>query len=199
MPKVKNKALDPLDEYEEISHHLEEHSDTKHISIISTKIDNFVRVSNEAISWVSLLLILSILIQVISRYVFDVNFIILEELQWHLYAIGVMFGLSYAMVNYSHVRVDIFRNNFSRRTQQKIEIIGIVFLMLPFIYIVIDYGIDLTYEAYRIGERSDSAEGLPLRWLIKAVIPLSFSMLFLATVSRLISYTKSLLGDTNGN
>ena len=83
-----------------------------------------------AISWLSVLLIAIIVIQVFLRYVFGIIFIQLEELQWHLYAVIIMFGLSYSMVNHSHVRVDIARIHFSTTLQRKIEIIGIIFLML---------------------------------------------------------------------
>ena len=153
-----------------------------------------------AISWLSVLLIAIIVIQVFLRYVFGIIFIQLEELQWHLYAVIIMFGLSYSMVNHSHVRVDIARIHFSTTLQRKIEIIGIIFLMLPFIFIVIDYGWDLAYEAFRVNERSDSPEGLHYRWVIKGVLPVSFFLLLLACISRLIRHVSYLMkGNTNGN
>ena len=193
-----NKEIDFIDEFEEASHHFDEELVQKeNIPVISLILDKIVLAVGNAVSWLSVVLILAIVTQVLSRYVFNVNFIALEELQWHLYAMGVMFGLSFAMANHSHVRVDIFRANFSEKTQRIIEIIGILFLMVPFIYIVIDFGWDLAAEAYRVGERSDAIEGLPHRWIIKSVIPISFFLLFLATSARFIRYTKSLLGGKN--
>ena len=190
----KNKDIDFIDEYEEITHHFDEEpaQQKENIPVVSLMLDKFVQYVGNAISWLSVVLILVIVIQVVSRYAFNTNYIALEELQWHLYAIGVMFGLSFAMVNHSHVRVDIFRANFSEKTQRIIEIIGILFLMLPFIYIVIDFGWDLAMEAYRVSERSDAIEGLPHRWIIKSVIPISFFLLFLATSARFIRYIKYL-------
>lgn len=187
----KNKDIDVLDEYEEISHHQEEENVIEeNIPAISLALDKFVKAIGDLTSWLSVALIAIIMIQVVSRYAFSVNFIALEELQWHLYAVGVMVGLSYAMVNHSHVRVDILRAGFRERTQRKIEIFGILFLMIPFIFVAIDYGWDLAAEAYRVGERSDAQDGLPYRWIIKSVIPLSFGLLLLATLARLIRYTK---------
>ena len=40
--------------------------------------------------------------------------------------------------------------------------------------------------AYRVGEASTSPQGLPYRWIVKAVIPASFLLLFLAALARLI-------------
>ncbi|OUR74220.1 hypothetical protein A9Q76_01225 [Arcobacter sp. 31_11_sub10_T18] len=152
------------------------------------------------ISWLSVFLIAIIVIQVFLRYAFNINYIQLEELQWHLYAIIVMFGLSYAMVNHSHVRVDIVRIKFSTNLQRKVEIIGILFLMVPFMFIVIDFGTDLTMEALRVNERSNSPDGLPFRWIIKSVMPISFILLFMASISRLIRHVSYLMkGSKNGN
>lgn len=195
----KNRDIDVLDEYEEISHHFDEENIKKEdIPTVSLMLDKFVLTVGNVLSWLSLVLIFIIMAQVISRYAFNANFIALEELQWHLYAVVMMVGLSYAMVNHSHVRVDIFRAGFSEKTQRKIETLGILFLMLPFIYIVIDYGLDLAIEAYRVGERSDAIEGLPHRWIIKAVMPLSFFLLFLAAMARYIRYAKYLLKELTG-
>ena len=67
-----------------------------------------------------------------------------------------------------------------------IEIIGILALLVPFIYLMIDQGYDYFYESFRVNERSDSPTGLPARWAFKAVIPISFVLLALAALARLI-------------
>ena len=153
---------------------------------ICLKIDNFIFRLGNIVSLLSIVLIAVILLQVIARYVFNINSIAVEELQWHLYAVFIMFGLSYAMVNNAHVRVDILRNNFTKKTQSIIEVFGLLFLTLPFIYIIIEYGIEFTQESYRVNERSNAVDGLSHLWIIKSIIPLSFMLLALATFSKLI-------------
>ena len=198
----KDHIVEPLKVYDELSHTAERLSNLKNEEIpkLCKFINNIVFKVGTAMSWLSLLLIIVIMIQVSLRYIFNINLVQLEELQWHLYAVIIMFGLTYAMVNHSHVRVDILRVHFSTRLQRKIEIFGILFLMIPFMYIVIDFGMDLAIEAYRINERSNSPEGLPFRWIIKSVMPISFGLLFLASLSRLIRHISYLMkGDKNGN
>ncbi len=198
----KDHIVDPVYEFDEISHTYEsqKNEETEVLPNICKVLDSFVYKVGAAISWLSLLLIAIIVVQVFLRYTFSINFIQFEELQWHLFAIIVMFGLSFSMVNHSHVRVDILRVNFSARLQRKIEIFGILFLMIPFMFIVIDYGLDLTMEALRVNERSISPEGLPYRWIIKSVIPISFILLFVASISRVIRHISFLLkGVKNGN
>ncbi len=162
------------------------HESEKDSPDICLKIDNFIFRLGNIISFLSVILIAVIIMQVISRYVFNVNSIAVEELQWHLYAVFIMFGISYAMVNNAHVRVDILRNNFSPKTQSIIEIFGLLFLTLPFVYIVMEYGLEFAQESYRTNERSNAVDGLSHLWIIKSVIPLSFMVLALATLSKLI-------------
>ena len=71
--------------------------------------------------------------------------------------------------------------------------IGILTLLVPFIYLMIDQGSDYFYESWRVNERSDSPTGLPGRWALKAVIPLSFVMLAAAALARLIHDGHALL------
>lgn len=198
----KDHIIDPVHEFEEISHTYESQKDERNEKIpnICKVLDSITYKVGAAVSWLSLLLIIVIVVQVLLRYLFSLNFVELEELQWHLYAIVVMFGLSFTMVNHSHVRVDILRVHFSARLQRIIEIFGIIFLMVPFIFIVIDYGYDLAYEAFRVNESSNSPEGLPYRWIIKSVIPISFIFLLIASISRILRHVSFLLkGTKNGN
>lgn len=198
----KDHIIDPVHEFEEISHTYESQKDERDEKIpkICKVLDSITYKVGAAVSWLSLVLIIVIVVQVLLRYLFSLNFVELEELQWHLYAIVVMFGLSFTMVNHSHVRVDILRVHFSARLQRIIEIFGIIFLMVPFIFIVIDYGYDLAYEAFRVNESSNSPEGLPYRWIIKSVIPISFIFLLIASISRILRHVSFLLkGTKNGN
>lgn len=202
MKSNKDHIIDPVEEFDEVSHSYEAIKNEKNEQIpsICKVINKFIYRVGTVISWLSLALIAVIVIQVLLRYVFSLNFVELEELQWHLYATVFMFGLSFTMVNHSHVRVDILRVRFSARLQRKIEIFGIIFLMIPFIFIVIDYGYDLAYEAFRMNESSNSPEGLPYRWIIKSVMPLSFILLLLASISRIIRHISFLMkGSNNGN
>ena len=162
-----------------------DHSHSRPIPI-SDGIDRFIKSIGNVIAWTYVLLVLVIITQVTLRKGFSSGLIILEELQWHLYAIGVMFGMSYAQVNNAHVRVDLFYGGFRAKTQQIIEVIGILTLVLPFIYVIFVHSLDFVYQAWRINESSESPSGLPWRWAIKAVMPTSFALLALAVISRLI-------------
>jgi len=159
-----------------------------HIPIVHA-LNQFVRHIGHFVAWVNVLLVTVILVQVIMRYGFNKAMVPLEELIWHFYAIGFMFGLSYAITTDSHIRVDLVHMNLPKRLQHLFEMIGIVIFLLPFLVIIFHHSIDWVMESYRVGESSTSATGLSNRWIIKSVIPLSFFLMFVAAIARLIQET----------
>ncbi len=172
---------DPVDVYE----HILEHEDLDR-QPVAVALDSAVKGVGRVVMWANLLLVLAIVTQVAMRYLFNQNYPKLDEIQWHFYGLVTMIGISYAMVTDSHVRVDLLHMQLSRRAQRIIEVIGILTLLTPFIYLMIDQGYDYFYESWRVDERSSSPTGLPARWALKAVIPVSFVLLAIAALARLI-------------
>ena len=69
--------------------------------------DVFVTGVGEIFNWIWVALVAVIILNVILRYIFKSGMIELEELQWHLYAIGWLVGLSSTYIVDQHVRVDV--------------------------------------------------------------------------------------------
>ncbi len=179
---------DPVEAYEGILEHPE--TDRQKIAVA---IDSSVKAIGHVVMWANVLLMGAIFAQVSLRYLFSQNYPKLDEIQWHFYGIVTMIGISYALITDSHVRVDVLHMQLSRRAQRVIEVIGILTLLTPFIYLMVDQGYDYFYESFRVNERSDSPTGLPARWAFKAVIPISFILLALAALARLIHDGHALL------
>jgi TRAP-type mannitol/chloroaromatic compound transport system permease small subunit len=146
------------------------------------------------LSWVGLVLLLVIVLNVVLRYVFGQGRIELEELQWHLYSAGFLLGLAYAYEGDAHIRVDVLHERFPPRVQAWIELYGIVLLLLPFIVLILVYSVPFVLSSYRLGEVSQAPGGLPYRWLVKALLPLGFLLLLVATASRLTRVWAKLFG-----
>ncbi|SDR45676.1 TRAP transporter large permease subunit [Pseudovibrio sp. Tun.PSC04-5.I4] len=181
MIKNLQDTSDPIELFEEIL----EHEDTDK-QPIAVALDTVVKGVGHVVMWANLLLISAIVFQVAMRYLFNQNYPQIDEIQWHFYGLVTMVGISYALVTDSHVRVDLLHMQLSLRTQRFIEIVGILALLTPFLYLMIDQGFDYFYESFRVNERSASPTGLPARWALKAVIPISFTLLALAAIARLI-------------
>ncbi|MFG1488246.1 hypothetical protein ABMA58_03220 [Oceanospirillum sp. HFRX-1_2] len=63
---------------------------------LSDFLDKIVLSAGKIFAWAYVVLMVVIIVQVVLRYGFNHGLVVLEELQWHLYAVGVMFGVSYA-------------------------------------------------------------------------------------------------------
>lgn len=152
----------------------------------SRRIDQAANQVGRITSYIWLLLLAVIVVNVLLRYALNQGQIEMEELQWHLYSIGFLLGLSYAYQADAHIRVDVLHEHFSHRTKAWIELYGIVLLLLPFIALILIYSVPFVASSYALAEVSASPGGLPLRWLIKAALPLGFSLLLLTVLSRLL-------------
>jgi TRAP-type mannitol/chloroaromatic compound transport system permease small subunit len=166
-------------------------------SKFSDALDRFITGIGNAVMWTNALLVLVIIIQVILRYVFGRGLVALEEVQWHLYAIAFMTGLSCAVVNDAHIRIDLVHARLTDKWKSRWEFFGIVFLLLPVIALVILQGLPYFYDSLKVNESSDAPMGLPFRWAIKSLIPISFSLILVATLARLVRVVVSLKGGVS--
>ena len=156
-------------------------------------LNRFVQRIVEVAAWLNVVLIFLILTAVTLRYGFHRNELLLwwplvpmEELQWHFYSVPFMFGLAYAITNDTHIRIDIVRIHMSQRLKHIFEILGILLLLMPFTIIIFDFSLDYTMYAITHHESSQSSMGLPHRWIVKSVIPLSMLLIFIASVAKLM-------------
>jgi len=156
---------------------------------ISLMVDKFLLRVGGAASWLWIALMVVIVLNVVLRYVFGEGRVEFEEIQWHLYAIGFLIGLSYCMVADDHVRVDVLHDRFSLKTQAWVEVFGLVFFLLPFVALVLIYTIPFVQNSWEINEVSQAPAGLPYRWLIKSALLVGFALLGLAALARLTKAT----------
>ena len=156
-----------------------------------------VRRVAETTAWLNVALIAVILLQVVLRYGFNKGLVPLEELMWHLYAVAFMFGMAYAVTNDSHIRVDVVHMSLPKRTQHIFEILGILLLLMPVLWVLFDHSLGWVAEAYRVNESSQNPTGLPYRWLIKGVVPVTMGLIFIAALARLIQEVMLLLHHTS--
>ena len=167
---------------------------------VSKAIDGLLRRIGDVLSYIWAVLLAVIVINVLLRYAFSEGRIELEELQWHLYSIGFLLGLAYAYQADAHIRVDVLHERMAPRAQAWVELYGILLFLFPFIALVLIYSAPFVYSSFQLSEISPSPGGLPMRWLIKAFLPIGFMLLLLAAISRLSRVWSFLFfsGSTHG-
>jgi len=160
----------------------------------SDRLERIIELVGKACSWIWVILIVLIVINVALRYIIGTNFIAMEEMQWHLYAVGYLMALSFAILYDGHVRVDVVAERLTMRTRAWIELFGLLLLLLPFAYVVIVWAIPFVQRAYQIGEVSAAPGGLPYRWAIKSFIIIGFGFIVIAAIARILRVSAFLFG-----
>jgi len=110
----------------------------------------------------------------------------MQEMEWHIFSIVILFGLGYALKEEAHVRVDFLYDNFSPKTKAMINIIGTLLFLFPFALLIIFGSYEFVMDAYTTQEISEDPGGLTHRWIIKAMIPAGFIFLLFAGVAYLL-------------
>ncbi len=161
------------------------------------KISGLIDAINERVgrgaSWLVLFAVLISAGNAIVRKVFNNSSNALLEIQWYLFAALFLLAAGYTMLRQEHVKIDVVLSRFTRRTQVKIEIFGILVFLFPFVFEVIQLSIPFAVNGYYSGEMSSNAGGL-IRWPVYAMIPLGFALLGLQGLSELIKRLAFLAG-----
>lgn len=116
----------------------------------------------------------------------------LLDLQWHIFSLMVLFGGVLAFRDNSHVAVDVFSSALPPRLQLAVRLFGDLVFLLPFCIVIAWYGYGFAVKAFVTSEGSTYG-GMLDRWLIKAAIPVAFSLLGLCAIFRAISTARQLL------
>lgn len=147
-------------------------------------IDRLVIGIGNVVAWIFPILMLAIVAQVVMRKMGH-NQAWLDDGQWWLYGFAMITGFAYAITTDSHVRVDIFHQNFSDHKKAKLEIFAIGWLLLPFIGIMVDIMAQYAWSSWIAGEGSDSPNGLHRLYLLKISLPILLTIAGLAALSML--------------
>ena len=125
---------------------------------------------------------------VVLRYVFDLGFIWLQESVTWMHAVVFMLGAAYALQRDEHVRVDIFYRAFDDRRRAIVDVLGVLFFLLPLCFYIGWSAWDFVTVSWKIGEASRESGGLPypLVPLLKSVLILMPAMLILQGTALLL-------------
>ena len=162
-----------------------------------TLIDQLNQAIGKAASWLSLLLVLVIVVDVILRYTLSLTSALSFELEWHLFAAIFLLGAAYTLKEDKHVRVDVFYHRFLDRTKAWINLIGTLVLLLPFCIVAFWESLSFVHSSFNLNETSPQPGGLPARWIIKSTIPIGFLLLGLQGVSMIIRSIKTIIHERN--
>ncbi len=165
------------------------------LSVLEKSIARAVDVVGRLTSILLLLMVLNVSFDVLMRYVFHNSSVGMQEMEWHLFAVIILFGVSVALKDEGHVRVDFLYERFSPKRKAIINICGTLFFLMPVALLIFFGSFEFVRDAWDISEISEDPGGLHYRWLIKGMIPLSFGFLLLSAVGYILQNIRLYRGE----
>lgn len=151
---------------------------SRFIDLINTRVAQLV-------IWLTLLMAVVSAANATYRKIFNDSSNAWLEIQWYLFGAVFLLAAGYTFLKNEHVRVDVINSRLKERTQVIIDIIGVLFFVLPACGLIVYLSWPFFVRSYVSGEMSSNTGGL-IRWPVKLLIPIGFSLMIMAGVSHLI-------------
>lgn len=148
-------------------------------------IESLIDGVGRATLWVALAMIALVAVNVLLRYAFSFGSVWAQELEWHLLAALILFGMSYALQRGDNVRVDLFYAHYGPRTKFWVDVASVL-LTLVVALIFIKLSLAYVGQSWTIGEKSPDPGGIPWRWAVKSLIPVGYTLLAVQSVGALL-------------
>ena len=137
------------------------------------------------VSWLGLAAVVICAAAATARYALNIGSNAWLEIQWYLNSAVFLLVGGYTLKRHEHVNIDVLAGKLSPRVQAWIHILGGIFMLLPATIIIAWYSWPSLFNSYDIQEYSSDPGGL-IRWPVRALIPLAFTLLSLQGVSEII-------------
>jgi TRAP-type mannitol/chloroaromatic compound transport system permease small subunit len=157
---------------------------------VAAAIDRVTRAVGHVVSWLAVVMVVLGAGNAVLRYLgrfagrsLSTNAFL--EAQWYLFSLIFLLGAAYALQQDAHVRVDVVFARCSERVRSWINILGALFLLLPFCAFALWTAWPVVRNSWIVREMSPDPGGLP-RYPLKAMVLVCFGLLALQGVSELI-------------
>ncbi len=150
-------------------------------------IDRTITASGVIAATALVFLVLLVAYDATARYLFSSGSIALQELEWHLFDLLIMFGIAYTLKLNAHVRVDIFYERFSSRHRAAVDLAAQLLFVLPLSLLIVYVGLEFVALSFSQMEGSSNPGGLPYRFIVKSLMPVAFVLVILQSLKEVIA------------
>lgn len=155
-------------------------------------INRLVDVVGNCLAVVLLLMVFNVAFDVMMRYLFHASSVGMQEMEWHLFSIIILYGVGVALQHEAHVRVDFLYDRMSLKTKSIINIVGTALFLMPLSLLILFGSFAFVGDAYISHEISEDPGGLHLRWIIKSMIPIAFGFLLISATGYILKNIQQL-------
>lgn len=139
--------------------------------------------SGRIIAWLIIPMVLSLVYEVVARYVFDAPTMWAYDMTFMLYGSFFMIGSAYTLFKKGHIRTDSYYGSWSPRTQGWVDTICYLVFFFPPLIAFLVVGWDYFLRSYLQGERIVTSPWMPIVYPFKLAIPLATALLLLQGLS----------------
>lgn len=164
------------------------------ISSLFDKINEFV---GKNISWFIILMVIVQLAIVMSRYIYGIGFLKLQELLIYLHGSLFTLAAGYTLLKDEHVRVDLIYREASQKYKSLINIFGSLIFLIPFCVLTFSTSLPYVKRSWKILEGSPETSGLNAVFILKTVLIIFPILLLLQSFSIIIRSSVSLIRKEN--
>lgn len=166
---------------------------------LSAGIDRLLTVLGRIGGWASILLMLVVCYDVVTRRYgvpkpFGLNSTQVQESEYWLHTVLFALVIGYAYLRQAHVRIDLVRGRLPIKAKYVIEMTGCLLFLIPGALVTAWLSIGYTMFSYDTGEVSKSVIGISNIWILKAFMPVMYSLMVLAGISQFIKSLAGFLG-----
>lgn len=156
------------------------------MTVLADRIDRLNVAIGRTVAWLVLAVVLLQFALVVARYLIGIGSIWLTETVIYAHAMPFMLAAAWTLHAGGHVRVDVFYADASARTKARVNLIGGLLLLLPFMLVLLWLSVPYAARSWVILEHSQEASGLPLVFVLKTLIPLFALLMALQGIAQAI-------------
>jgi len=153
---------------------------------LARRIDAWQDRFGRGVSWLSLLMVIVVFEDVLSRYLFRRTFVFMQEFEWYLFGTLYLLAAGYTMLYDEHVRVDIVYSKLSPRRKAWLDFVLLWIFFFPSCVLVVYTAWPFVRNSWAVWEGSPDPGGIPGRWALKSMIILGFLGLLVQGISQAI-------------
>ncbi|WP_422372214.1 TRAP transporter small permease subunit [Hoeflea sp.] len=155
-------------------------------------VDAFSRMLSRIAQFVTVVLVISMIYEVVARYVFGAPTIWAFDISYMCTGTLFVLGAAYALKQDAHVRIDFLAQKMPVRLRRLIE--GLVFILLvaPIFAALSKFAIERAWRAWETSEVESVSPWAPLMWPFFAILAIGLVAL---TLQQIVHGLRVLRGD----
>jgi TRAP-type mannitol/chloroaromatic compound transport system permease small subunit len=142
------------------------------------RIESWIASTGRICSWLVLVIVLLMATNVVLRYTMSIGSVWAQELEWHLLVPLILLVMSWGIQSGESPRIDVLYAGYAPRKKLQVDLFA-EGLTMAVALTVAWLSVAYVMQSFSILEGSPDPGGIPYRWVIKALIPIGFAMLFL--------------------